>query len=263
MYKIGRSGGYGLDISDEGFASVKESGMNFLEYSAGREPYTEARDFAKLANKYDIKLWTCHLPYRPYERGDGSSPNREIRKAAFARFSEEIKKAAAVGIDKVVHHPGTPFLDESERPERLKYATEFANELAELAAREGAVVAVEDMPHCIGRSIDELETILSANDKLRICFDANHLLNDTHSDFIDRLGDKIITVHFSDYDFVEEKHWFPTDGKIDWVPLIKKLYGAGYNGPWMYECSLKQRTNKDFYDTAVRILKEAGVPENM
>lgn len=263
MYKVGRSGGYGLDISDEGFASVKESGIRFLEYSAGREPYVEARDFAKLAEKHGLKLWTCHLPYRPYERGDGSSTRREVREAAFARFSEEIKKAAAVGIDKVVHHPGTPFPDESERPERLKYAADFANELAELGAREGAVIAVEDMPHCIGRSIDELETILKANDKLRICFDANHLLNDTHSDFIDRLGDKIVTVHFSDYDFIEEKHWFPTDGKVDWVPLIKKLYGAGYTGPWMYECSLKQRTNQMFYDTAVRILKEAGVPENM
>ncbi len=250
---------YGLDISDESFSDFKESGMTLLEYSAGKEPYTDPRDVAKLANKYGLTLWSCHLPFRPYERGDASSTLREVREAAFARFSEEIKKAAAAGIDKIIFHPGTPFPDESERPERLKYATDFANELCELAHREGAVVAVEDMPHCIGRSIDEIETILSANDKLRVCFDVNHLLNDSHSDFIDRLGDKIVTVHFSDYDFIEEKHWFPTDGKIDWVPLIKKLYGAGYTGPWMYECGLRGRTNKIFYDTAVRILKEAGV----
>ncbi len=261
MYRIGRTTGYGFDVSDAGFAALRESGMTLAEYSLAREPYHEAHDVAKLAERNGIKLWSCHLPFKPYNVNDASSPVREVRERCFARCSEEIKKGASVGIDKFVLHPGTPFEDESERPERLKCASEFACDLAELAAREGAVIAVEDMPHCIGRSIDEIETIISSNDKLCVCFDVNHLLNNTHAEFIDRLGSRIATVHFSDYDFVDERHWFPTEGKIDWVPLIRKLYGAGYTGPWMYECSSKDKTHKIFYDTAVRILKEAGVAE--
>jgi sugar phosphate isomerase/epimerase len=68
-------------------------------------------------------------------------------------------------------------------------------------------------------------------------------------------------VHFSDYDFVDERHFFPTDGKINWVHLIRKLYGCGYTGPWIYECGKRERTFQMCYDLAAGILKEAGVPE--
>ena len=261
MYCIGRTTGYGFDVSDKGFADLRASGMTLAEHSLAREPYRDPREVAKIAERNDVKLWSCHLPFKPYNMNDASSPLREVRERCFARCSEEIKRGGSVGIGKFVLHPGTPFEDEGERAERLKCAADFAAELAEVAACEGAVIAVEDMPHCIGRSIDEIEAIISANDKLRVCFDVNHLLNNTHAEFIDRLGDRIVTVHFSDYDFIDEKHWFPTEGKIDWVPLVKKLYGAGYNGPWIYECGLRDKTYKDFYDTAARILKEAGVAE--
>ena len=258
MYRIGRTTGYRFDISDEGFAALREAGMTVIEHSVAQKVYREPKEVAELAARHDVKLWSCHLPHR---LNDASTLDKALREQVFARFSEEIKKGAAVGVDKFVMHPGTPFADEAERPERLKRAMEFASELAEVAHREGAVIAVEDMPHCIGRSIDELEAIVSTNPKLRVCFDVNHLLHNTHDDFIDRLGSKIVTVHFSDYDFVDERHLFPTEGNIPWVQLIKKLYGSGYTGPWIYECGWWGKTCQTFYDTAAGILKEAGVPE--
>ena len=45
------------------------------------------------------------------------------------------------------------------------------------------------------------------------------------------------------------------------MKLIAELYGSGYSGPWIYECGLKEKPYSLFYDTAARILKEAGVPE--
>ncbi len=259
MYRIGRTTGYGFDLSDKGFEAFRNSGMTLVELSMAQAEYQEPKFVYELATRHDVKIWSCHLPFRPFDVNDASSLSKETRKKAFDRYSEEIKKCAQFGIDKFVMHPGTPFEDESERPERLKCAMEFVNELAEFAHCEGAVVAVEDMPHCIGRSIDEIEALVGTNPKLRVCFDVNHLLQNTHDEFIDRLGSRIVTVHCSDYDFIEEKHWFPTEGKISWVPLMSKLYGSGYTGPWIYEC-----VNRPFeicYDTAARILKEAGVPE--
>ena len=53
------------------------------------------------------------------------------------------------------------------------------------------------------------------------------------------MGDKIITTHISDYDFVDEKHWLPGEGKINWQELYKALLDIGYKGPWLYELGFK------------------------
>lgn len=264
MYKVGRTTGYYFEMTDASFAGLRESGMTTIELCYALERiYFEPKFVADMAARHDVQIWSCHLPIHPFEKYDISSLCKETRQIAYDRYVADIKKCAAVGIDKFVVHPGTPFEDESQRSERLKCARDFLNDLAEVAHGEGAVIAVEDMPHCVGRTIEELETIISVNPKLRICFDVNHLLHNTHEEFIDRLGDRIATVHFSDYDFVDEKHWFPTQGKIDWVNLMAKLYGSGYNGSWIYECSVKHGPFQMFYDTAARILKEAGVPDNL
>ena len=111
---------------------------------------------------------------------------------------------------------------------------------------EGAVIAAEDMiPSCIGRDIGEMQTLLAANDKLRVCFDVNHLLVDSHADFVHALGDKIVTVHISDYDGVNEQHWLPGEGVIDFPAVYSLLRGCGYEGVWIYELSLNGAKSAD------------------
>lgn len=261
MYLVGRTTGYGFSVTDEGFAEMRSSGMSLIEHSLAQKIYYEPKMVAELATRHDVKLWSCHLPHTPLNINDASTLDNDLRKIVFDRYCLEIKKCADVGVNKFVMHPGTPFADESERPERLKRATDFSVRIADVAEQYGAVIAIEDMPHCIGRTIDEIESIVTADPRLRVCFDVNHLLNNTHDEFIDRLGSKIITVHFSDYDFVDERHHFPTDGKIPWVQLMRKLYGSGYKGPWIYECNKRERSFQMCYDIAAGILKEAGVPE--
>ncbi len=56
---------------------------------------------------------------------------------------------------------------------------------------------------------------------------------------MDKLRDKIITTHISDYDFIDEKHWLPGEGKVDWEAMISKFEEIGYKGVWMYEVGLK------------------------
>ena len=82
---------------------------------------------------------------------------------------------------------------------------------------------------------EELAELISANDKLRVCFDVNHLLQGTHTDFLKTVGHRILTVHISDYDFKDEKHWFPMQGEINWRMLQSALELADYTGPFLYE----------------------------
>ena len=50
-------------------------------------------------------------------------------------------------------------------------------------------------------------------------------------------GNKIVTTHVSDYDFVNERHWLPGEGKIDWQELLSTFKAVEYSGPWLYEMS--------------------------
>ena len=84
---------------------------------------------------------------------------------------------AHIGIDKFIVHPSAEPIEKDLRSENFKYSMESLDRLAEIAYAEGAVIAVEDLPRtCLGNSADEIGKLISVNDKLRVCFDTNHLL---------------------------------------------------------------------------------------
>ena len=87
----------------------------------------------------------------------------------------------------------------------------------------------------VGKDIDEVKKLISADERLRVCFDTNHLLPGDGAEFIRAFADKIITIHVSDYDFINEKHWLPGEGKVDWQSIYNTLKEVGYKGPWLYE----------------------------
>ena len=56
--------------------------------------------------------------------------------------------------------------------------------------------------------------------------------------FIKNVGRKIVTLHVSDYDFIDERHLLPLKGKNDWKAILASLEkDAGYRGPFLYEVS--------------------------
>ena len=55
------------------------------------------------------------------------------------------------------------------------------------------------------------------------------------ADFIRHFGEKIITMHVSDFDHIKERHWLPGEGKNDWQKILRSLIDVGYNGVWLYE----------------------------
>ena len=109
-----------------------------------------------------------------------------------------------------------------------------------MATQLGAEIAVENMAHdCIGNTIAELEELAGAHPRLRVCFDTNHLLNENATDLIHRLGKRIVTLHVSDCDLENERHWMPGEGKVDFAAILRALGEVGYSGPWLYEVSYK------------------------
>lgn len=241
MYKIGLSC-LSFDLTEDTFQKLAQNDIGALEINVPLAQHNslELRQLAELSRRYHVELWSYHLPYMPFREVDISSADPELRAKTVALFTRLIEKAADVGMDKFVVHPSGEPVADNERSDRLQYAMESLDTLAEAAAKHGAVIAVEDLPRtCLGNTAEEIGRLLSANDKLRVCFDSNHLLKGSNLDFIEAFADKIVTVHISDYDFTNEKHWLPGEGKVDWQSVYQALQQAGYRGVWLYEIPLQ------------------------
>ncbi len=225
-----------FEYTDEYFRQLAENKINAIEISRrpGLYDLINYEEISRLSKAYNIMLWSYHLPFTPVEEIELASLDSEVRKYTIKYLGELIKKASDIGVGKFVVHSSREF--EGERDEKIKYAMESLDILAEIANKEGAIICVEDLPRsCIGNTSDEILELLSANDKLRVCLDTNHLMQEDVLSFVERVGDKIATLHISDYDFVNERHWLPGEGVIDWKKLYKALCDCGYDGVWMYE----------------------------
>lgn len=80
-----------------------------------------------------------------------------------------------------------------------------------------------------------MKIVEAVDNDLEVCFDTNHLMQETPEEFVVVVKDLITTVHVSDYDG-EERHWLPGPGGIiNWNSVIAELTAIGFEGPWMYE----------------------------
>ena len=239
MYKVGLSTN-GKVVNEELFINYEKAGIGAIELALAETEYLDF-DYEKAkswADAHGVELWSLHLPFRPTEKVNLASFEDSVRKGAIEYYTDIMNKAARVGIKIFVVHPNSfePVEEGEVRAKRISLVKESLNELSENAAKVGAVIAVENLPRsCIARNFQELLELLDANDKLRVCYDTNHLMGQEATEFIKAVGSKIITLHVSDYDFMNERHWLPGEGQNDWQKIIKSLKAVGYNGVWMYE----------------------------
>lgn len=237
MYPIGIST-CGKQVNESLFRACAAAGAAFAELSPESDEYA-GFDYAAAeaaARNAGVKLWSFHLQFMPFGEIDPSSLNEGVRRRTTALLGEQIRRAAAIGVDKFILHASAEPIPEGERAARMAQAEESVFALASVAAAAGGVLCVENLPRtCLGRNSAELKELLSVFPGVRACFDTNHLLSESHADFIAALGEKIVTLHVSDYDFIDEKHWLPGEGLVDWAALASALQGVGYNGVWMYE----------------------------
>ena len=226
----------GKPLCEDLFAKYKESGIIAMEVSLNGSDYDtlDLSELRRLSEKHGVELWSLHLPFSPFDRIDISNP--ELANATVAYFAELIKRGADIGIDKFIVHPSGEPIKPEDRAVRMETAKASLARLAEIAKTRGAVIAVEDLPRtCLGNTAAEILELISAHPDLRVCFDTNHLLTEDAADFIHAVGDKIITTHISDYDFINERHWLPGEGKLDWQKVLKAFRDINYEGVWLYE----------------------------
>ncbi|MCK9478891.1 MAG: sugar phosphate isomerase/epimerase [Firmicutes bacterium] len=237
IFEMGASTCGNTILSKELFDCFANVGINHMEISVKYDYYDEINwsNIKKYSMDSGVELSSLHLPFH-HDFNNPAHLEKDVRGRTLEKDTKLMQAAAEIGIGvAVIHASGEPIKNE-HRPESMKHCKESLAILNERANRLGIVLAVENLPRtCLGNTSKELQEIISEIPDLRVCFDVNHLLCETHKSFVENIGSKIITTHISDYDFVDEKHWLPGRGKINWDDLIDLLASINYGGPFMYE----------------------------
>ena len=226
-------------MSLEEMAQAAQAGIGYVEIGiSGCGTVTEIREKALHANRKadeaGLKVWSCHLPFS--RTLDISVLSDSARMANIGFLTEMIAICGELGPKKLVLHPSSEPIADAEREQRILNSIASIGVLREAAACIGAELCIEELPRtCLGRNSTELLRIIAPYPDVKICFDTNHLLSEGLLHFVETCGDRIATVHVSDYDMIDERHWFPGKGKIDWPALYRALMKVGYKGVFMYE----------------------------
>lgn len=198
------------------------------------EDLAPCRLLIEQARAVGLQIWSLHLPFG--DEWDISCSEPDQQKEAVLRHEQLIAAAAGWGIPKLIIHPSFEPIPASERPLRLVLAREALGRLGRTAAAAGIHLAVECLPRsCLGNQAEEIAYLLTGNPELGVCCDVNHLFRETPAAFIRQIADRLISLHISDNDGLDERHWYPGEGMIDWPQTLAALREIGYSGAFIYE----------------------------
>lgn len=236
---MGRWTGFGL----ESMKANKAAGLDYIEVTMnnviGKDTagvWDRATAIKADIDSAGLKVWSVHMPY---SRTLDISVIDDVKRAENVRYMKDMMRVAGIFQPQcIVLHPSSEPITPDERAQRLANSHASVGELAPVAKEIGAVLCVENLPRtCLGQNGEEMMRLIEGYDEVGLCFDTNHLLYQSHEDYLKTVAKgKIKTVHLSDYDFADERHLIPGKGLIDNRALWAGILENGYDGIMMFEC---------------------------
>ena len=226
----------------ENLAQIKAAGIDHVEVvfnyfwrnAPENECYTRAYRVKTLLEEAGLTVWSCHLPFS--RQLDISVLDPALREQNVVLMERMIGLASIFGPQRLVLHPSSEPITDEERETRLQNSANSIGRLALTAKEIGAVLCIENLPRtCLGRDSGEIMRLIGGFPEVMVCFDSNHLLKEEHAHFFETVGNRIGTIHASDYDRKDERHWLPGEGIIDWPDFLRRLRASGYKGIFMHE----------------------------
>lgn len=262
-------------------AGIADGGASYLpEYAdAIRRYYTDLADVILASKIKSVELWyspvfddaqvfdqlkrladegrvsSMHAPFGKHL--DLSSLDEESRRAGVDACISAARILARLHGKTLVTHGSIHVEDSAQMPERARQTEMSIAEIADHCRDMGLNVAVEILAGMtVGNSGPEMLALLEliGRPNVGVCIDVNHVFpTDQLIPTVHLLGPRILTLHISDHDGIEEKHWLPMHGVIDWPGLIHALREVNYPGPFMYEVR---------FEASTIVEVESGIEEN-
>lgn len=242
QYEVGTTTAIWKNPVAADFKKAKEQGVHYVEVAFNQcyrgVPTEEVIPRIKMMkSKIDsagMQVWSVHLPFsRVLDISVLDDSLREENVRFMARMIEQCRHFKPA---RLVLHPSSEPIADSIRAQRIKNARRSIIYLKPYADRIGAQLCIENLPRtCLGNTPEELLKLIHDIPGVKVCFDTNHYTKGSTRHFMEVLGQYVGTIHASDFDLVNECHWLPTQGKIDWQNFMRDLRSNGYQGVFMYE----------------------------
>ena len=234
---------------------IAEVGFRQVEIPWERPNLTPADwDAADVRRLLDRLGLTARVVHSPIGDADCGSLDEAKRRDSVARLAECFEPAARVGAEIVVVHANSPFIEYTADNWRASWVSSGRSigELAEKAAAAGVKIAVENLPkhdgYRPGHSMAEIRRLVAdLPEHVGLCLDTGHAACGGH-DLLDELADagqRLFHLHLHDNDGLEDRHWAPGRGVIDWPAFLAKLDEMAFSGPRILEVAAGENAPQD------------------
>jgi sugar phosphate isomerase/epimerase len=225
--------------------TISRGGFNIIEICSfpAHLDYHDADMVARAARQVEelgMEAYSFHAPFADHI--DISSSDPSLREQALIEVIRAAEAAATLQVRYFVIHPGPEHWDlkeQKERLDRLKWAAETLNRVAERCQELGIGCVLENkLPHLLFAHTNDLLWILTTMDTVDVgvCLDTGHasLSGDIYS-VMHKLGQHLRMVHAHDNHGRGDEHLAPGAGNIDWSRLLAELDRTGFRGGFILE----------------------------
>ena len=234
-------------LTRDDLAAIAEGGVKYIEIGNGQIEFTFGNtdyleSIQKALDDFGLEVVSVHSPHGNVPRQGDLGGLAEVTRQKGVHTIELAAKTLNVLKGRILTlHPGEWFFCWDEKPDHILALKKSIKQGAEICARYGAKLAIETMrpdePRIGDDYHDLLEIVSNFNSEdVGLCLDTNHAnLNWDLSQLIHDTGGRLMSIHVSDNDGQEERHWLPFSGVIDWKGVSKALVSIDYKGPLVYE----------------------------
>jgi len=211
-----------VEVIDEGLHALNSKRVNALR---------------RVMHLQDLEL-TVHAPFADINI---ASPSSVLRHTILKRLEKSIYHARQLDSRLWVFHPGLktgvsdfyPGLD-------WRLNMESVRVLLRVARKQGVDIAIENVPEphpFLMKSVQDFSRFYNEMDEdIGLALDIGHAnLNHQVQDFISQFSDKIVHMHVSDNDGIQDSHLGIGHGTIDWASVAEAVKRVEYAGVIMVE----------------------------
>ncbi|MBE5731854.1 MAG: sugar phosphate isomerase/epimerase [Clostridiales bacterium] len=240
-YRVGKSLSWDENFCVE-LEKMKEAGFEAVDFDLCKfrhdrekelENYKNMEDGLDAIKRSGLFFNGVHVSFG--NEWDISALDEDFRRVVIERIKEIFSRCDPYTPYCYILHGSFEPIADKEREAKL---SQLIKSLSELRTYTASYVCVEVLPRTCLCNTSKETAYVADKAGVGVCMDVNHLLQEKTEHAIRVLGDRIKTTHISDYDHVNERHWMPGEGDINWQEVIKALDECGYNGVWNYELGL-------------------------
>ena len=194
-------------------------------------------DMPAMVRDHGLLIDNIHCPYE--DVNELWSEDKSVRKKVIDTYYAYIDSCAKHEVSHMIMHATNEgyFCDE------MSLGVNSLLSLVRRAEEQGIKVVIENT-----RDYDIIDFLLSEIDStfLGLCYDSSHdwIYGQSEGALLDKWKDRLLCTHLSDNNRVEDKHWIPGDGQVQWNKIMPNILRSSIDCITMELMSSKEKISE-------------------